>query len=103
SIILLLPSPAESVLRVYARTKFIVMVNAVQLAVIAILIWPCLRLLGLPGAVLVTLVGLAVARILALWKIKDLMEVTWRELLPWRQIALLGLSALVAFGVGVLV
>ncbi len=103
SIILLLPSPAESVLRVYARTKFIVLVNAVQLLVIAVFIWPCLRLLGLPGAVLVTLVGLAVARVLALWKIKGLMEATWRELLPWRQIAFLGLSALVAFGVGVLV
>jgi O-antigen/teichoic acid export membrane protein len=100
SVIVLLPSPAESVLRVYARTRLIVLVNAVQLATIALLIVPCLRLLGLPGAVLVTLLGLAVARVFALVRIRGLMGATWRDVLPWRALGLLAVAALGAFVAG---
>ena len=93
----------DGVLRVYAQTRLILGLGIVRLIAIAGLIYVCLHAFGLLGAVLVTMVALALGKGLALFKMKALMQAKASELLPWRilgSIAVITIAAsLVAVGV----
>jgi O-antigen/teichoic acid export membrane protein len=97
--VLLAPLLTDAVLRVYADMRFLVLVSLFQLGVVALLVGPLLTRLGLPGAVLVTLVALAGARALALARSARLLGVGWRRVVPWRRLALLALAATLAYPV----
>jgi O-antigen/teichoic acid export membrane protein len=86
----------DGALRVFAQTRFLIVQNLVRLALIAALIQFFLQQFGLSGAVLVTLLATAVAKILALWRIRAVMGVSLRRLLPWTQLALTLLLAMAA-------
>ena len=86
----------DAVLRVYAQTRFLLVMNLVRLLCVAGLIGACLSAFGLPGAVLVTLLALAATKTLGLLRIAALMRVGLGELLPWRRLAAMALITLVA-------
>jgi len=77
----------DGLMRVYARTGFLVFLNLIRLAVIVGLIGWCFRLFGLPGAVLVTLAATVVSKSLAVIRAKFLMRVSLLQVLPWRSLA----------------
>jgi len=77
----------DGVLRVYAQTRFLLVMNIVRLAVVALLIGWCVSTFGLIGAVIVTLAGTTIVKVLALVKIARLMEVGILDVLPWKRLA----------------
>jgi len=82
----------DAVLRVYAQTRFLLVMNLVRLGCVAGLIGASLSAFGLTGAVLVTLVALAVTKTLGLLRIAALLDVGVRRALPWRRLA--GITAI---------
>ncbi len=73
----------ESVLRVYAKTRFILLVNVLRLVLIAGAIGWSIRVFGLRGAVLVTLFATAASKALSLVRAMRLMPARAAEILPW--------------------
>lgn len=84
----------DALLRVVAETRFLIVINLVQLVLIAAGIDWFLNRFGLMGAVWITLAVTAVAKVLALWRIRHVFAVPLAALLPWRALtACLLLSA----------
>lgn len=79
---------SDSVLRVYAQNPYLIVQNLLRLLLIVVLIQPCLENFGLVGAVLVTLLANACAKVFALARVKTLLDVSLAQLLPWRSLAL---------------
>jgi O-antigen/teichoic acid export membrane protein len=77
----------DGVLRVFARTRFLLVMNALRLLVIMGSIFWFLSTFGLLGAVFVTLFGMLVAKIVSLVKLSRLLGTGFRGLLPWRGLA----------------
>lgn len=98
--VLLSPIQTDGVLRVHARTRLLLMISLIQLALIAALIGPFLEWFGLSGAVLITLVALAAAKGIGLGAVHRLLELGVRDLLPWRSLALVTVAAAIAYGAG---
>ncbi|HXU10849.1 MAG TPA: polysaccharide biosynthesis C-terminal domain-containing protein, partial [Candidatus Binatia bacterium] len=77
----------DGVLRVFARTRFLLLVNVVRLLLILGSISWFLSTFGLMGAVLVTLSSMVVAKGLMLFDMCRLLKVNVRRLLPWGGLA----------------
>lgn len=86
----------DGVLRVHADTRFILVQNAVKLAVNVLLMSFFISTFALPGAVLVTLAATAVAKIAALARAGKLMGVGLAGLLPWRSLGVVCAAAALA-------
>jgi len=86
----------DGALRVYAQTRFLIMQNLIRLAVIAVFIQWFMQMFSLTGAILVTLLATLVAKIIALWRIKYVMQISIGYLLPWKHLALTLLLAVTA-------
>jgi O-antigen/teichoic acid export membrane protein len=88
----------DAVLRVYAQTRFLLVMNLVRFVCVAGLIGWFVNVFGLLGAVGVTLLAMAVTKSLGVVRIARLMHVGPREALPWARLAqiaaLAGVSAL---------
>jgi O-antigen/teichoic acid export membrane protein len=84
----------DAVLRVYAQTRFLLVMNLARFAVVAGLIGWFLDAFGLLGAVGVTALAMAVVKVLGVIRIAHLMHVGPRAALPWG--ALLRITALAA-------
>jgi len=85
--------PTDSVIRVFAQTRFLFLLNAVRLILIAASIGWFLSTFGLIGAALVTVTAAFVAKGLALVRLKSMLGVGFPRLLPWRKlITILGLT-----------
>ena len=78
----------DGVLRVFADTRFIIALNLLKLAIIALLINAFLTGMGLIGAVAVTLLAGFAAKSVALVRIRRLMQCSWRNLLPWKSLSI---------------
>jgi O-antigen/teichoic acid export membrane protein len=87
----------DAVLRVYAQTRFLLVMNLVRFVVVAGLIGWFLNTFGLLGAVGVTAVAMAVAKGLGVIRIAQLLHVGPRQALPWSRLlritALSGVAA----------
>jgi O-antigen/teichoic acid export membrane protein len=88
--------PTDAVLRVFAQTRFLLILNVISLVLIALSIRWFLFRFDLIGAVMVTVLTAALAKSLALWKVKSLFRVTVRELLPWKSLTLILVAAIAA-------
>jgi O-antigen/teichoic acid export membrane protein len=77
----------DGVLRVFARTRFLLLVNVIRLVLILGSISWFLSTFGLMGAVLVTLSGMVVAKGLMLFDVSRRLDAGLRDLLPWRGLA----------------
>ena len=84
----------DSVLRVHADTRFLVVLNLLRLSVVALAIGPFLARFGLMGAVLVTLLATAVAKLVALVRVRAILRCELAGLLPWK--SLLSILAIAA-------
>lgn len=88
----------DGALRVLAETRFLIMQNLLRLVLIVGMIQWFLARFDLMGAILVTLLATAVAKVFALARIKHVLQVPVARLLPWRS---LGVTALIAAGAAV--
>ena len=91
----------DAVLRVYAQTRFLLVMNLVRFVCVAGLTGWFLSMFGLGGAVLVTLLAMTVVKALGVVRIARLMHVGPREALPWGRLARIaaraGVSAVPVF------
>src|SRR6516162_1893710 len=85
--ILLSAFQTDGVLRVFAQMKYLVGINLVRLAVVLVMMSWFLSTFQLMGAVLITLVGMFVAKVLAVIRIKGLLKSSFKDVLPWRSLA----------------
>ena len=86
----------DAVLRVYAQTRFLLIMNVVRFVCVAGLITGFMSAFGLSGAVLVTLVAVIITKVLGAARIASLMGVSLRDALPWRRLGFLAAVALAA-------
>ena len=82
----------DAVLRVYAQTRFLLVMNLVRFACVAGLIGASLSAFGLNGAVLVTLLAMTVTKALGAARVAWLMGAGVRDALPWGHLA--GIAAI---------
>jgi O-antigen/teichoic acid export membrane protein len=80
--------PIDGLLRVYAKTKVLLFINVLRLAMIALLIQWAIRAFGLVGAVLVTVLALAVGKTIGLAAAGSLWRVAVWRILPWGALSL---------------
>lgn len=73
----------DSALRVFAEVRAILWLNLLRLALILALVAWSMKVFGLVGAVGVTVVAAAVAKGLALGRLRHRLGVGWRRVLPW--------------------
>jgi O-antigen/teichoic acid export membrane protein len=86
----------DSVLRVYARTRFLIVMNLIRLAVVAGGIAWAVATFQLIGAIGITIAGMATAKAVALWKMSSIFGVPITRVLPWGRLARTAAIALVA-------
>lgn len=101
ALILLATLQIDGVLRVFAATRFILVLNLMRLAIVGTLIAPSMHFFGLLGPVGVILLATIAFKVAGLVRVGRLFEVGIQELLPWRRTALLALASAGA-GVAVL-
>jgi O-antigen/teichoic acid export membrane protein len=96
--LMVLPSAfaVDGVLRAYAQTRFLLVMNIARLAVIAGSIGWFISRFGLVGAVLVTLVGTTVVKTAAMVRIAKLLEVGFADVLPWNRLAGISVQSVAA-------
>jgi O-antigen/teichoic acid export membrane protein len=87
----------DAVLRVYAQTRFLLVMNLVRFACVAGLIGASLSAFGLSGAVLVTLLAMTVTKALGAARVAWLLGAGVRDGLPWRRLA--GIAAIAGVSV----
>ena len=87
---------ADSVLRVFAQTRYLVVQNIVHLLIVATLAGAFLNYFGLTGAVLVTLLATAIVKSIAVARISRLMSVRLSQSLPWKRLAIAATCAAAA-------
>jgi O-antigen/teichoic acid export membrane protein len=93
SMILLSTLQVDGVLRVFAQTRFLLALNLMRLAIIAVLLKWSLSEFHLLGPVLVIVLATIAFKAAALVRMRGLLEIGAAQLLPWRSLAaLLGAS-----------
>jgi O-antigen/teichoic acid export membrane protein len=88
--ILLAVIPMDGLLRVYAQTPFLLVINIARLAIVAGGMYWFVTSMGLVGAVLVTLVALAVGKAMGLMKMMRCWRIGGEGVLPWRDLLAIG-------------
>jgi len=85
----ILPSifAVNAVLRVFAQTRFLLVMNLMRLATVAVLIGWFLSAFGMSGAVLVTLVSTLLVNLVGVGRIAHLLHLPLRHALPWSRLA----------------
>lgn len=86
----------DGVLRVYAQTRFLLLMNLLRLAFVAVFIGGFMSTFGLSGAVIVTLIGTMFVKLLGVARVARLMHVPIWEALPWSRLATIVVRAAVA-------
>lgn len=77
----------DGMLRCYASIRFILLATIIKIVLTFLLIVPLVKVAGLTGAVVATLLVLYLGKGMMLWKTRRLMSVSWREFLPWGKLA----------------
>lgn len=85
--ILLGVPPTDAVLRARAQTRFLLLLNAVRLALVVVLIGWCLGAFSLVGGAVATLVAAVAAKVVALVRVGRLLEAGLGLVLPWPRLA----------------
>jgi O-antigen/teichoic acid export membrane protein len=86
----------DAVLRVFAQMRFIFATNLIRLAVIVALMGWFLTSFQLSGPVLITMIGILVAKVMALVRMRRVLNTTFMRLLPWGNLGGILIAALVA-------
>ena len=80
----------DSALRVFAAVRTILLLNVIRLAIVGGLIAWAVSVAGLEGAGLATVLALAVAKALALVRLRRLLGTDWSRILPWKELVTIG-------------
>jgi len=96
ALILLTTLQIDGVLRVFAETRFILILNLMRLAIVGALIAPSMHYFGLLGPVLVILLATLAFKTAGLVRVIRLFHVRLAGILPWRRTALLAGVSFVA-------
>ena len=91
--ILLAAVMTDSVLRVYAQTRYLIVLNVIRLGVVAGAIMAFMALMGIVGAVVATVFATLVFKLLGLVRIKRLLNSSFSRILPWGGLARVALIA----------
>jgi O-antigen/teichoic acid export membrane protein len=94
--ILLAAFQTDGVLRVFAEIRYLFVTNVVRLGMLLLMMNWFLKSFGLMGAVMITLAGIVLAKIMAMVRMRRTFQTTYAELLPWRTLALTLLAAMMA-------
>jgi O-antigen/teichoic acid export membrane protein len=86
----------DSVLRVFAATRFLVFLNVIRLILVAGLFYILVAPLSLLGSVLATVLALAISKAVALLKMRALLGASLSHILPWRELGAIGLISATA-------
>lgn len=86
----------DGVMRVFAQTRFLVVMNLARLITIVSLMKWSLHRFDLLGPVIVTLIGVTVAKTVALGRIKVLLEIPVKQLMPWMNLGGIAILAMLA-------
>jgi O-antigen/teichoic acid export membrane protein len=86
----------DGVLRVYAQTRYLLAQNLLHLCIVAGLAGTFLRVFGLEGAVLVTLLATLIVKSIAVIRITRVMQISMADALPWRRVATAASCAIIA-------
>lgn len=86
----------DAMLRVYAQTRFLLVMNLARLGMVVALIGWFLGAFGLVGAVLITLVSTVAAKALAIRRIASLLRVRVSGVLPWQALGRISMRAIAA-------
>ena len=92
-VILLAVFQTDGLMRVLAETRFLFWVNVARLGLIVAFMAPLLSAFGLLGPVVVTLLGMVMAKTMMLVRWKRRLEVPLRDLLPWAGLLRIGAAA----------
>lgn len=90
------PLLTRSIMRVYAQTRFMIVIKLVKLGVLGGIIVFLVNLIGLLGAVCAVLAAELAGEILGLWRGKKVMRRTLGNFLPWKSLGGIVLIAIVA-------
>lgn len=103
TVILFATLQVDGVMRVFAQTRFLLVLNLMRLVIIASLIRWSLSMFHLLGPVLVILLATLMFKAAALVRMKTLLDTEAKDLLPWRRMMMLLVAAaggaVVALGV----
>jgi O-antigen/teichoic acid export membrane protein len=86
----------DGMLRAYAQTRFLLVMNLVRFGVVASIIGALMQGVGLVGAVLATLAALTVSKGMGLFRVAHVMGVPMSRVVPWATLARIGGRALAA-------
>jgi O-antigen/teichoic acid export membrane protein len=100
--ILLAAFQTDGVLRVFAQVRYLIVINAVRLTMLLLLMGWFLSTFDLLGAVMITLTGMVIAKVMALARTRRVLETTYAELLPWRNLGGALVAAMLAAIPGVI-
>jgi O-antigen/teichoic acid export membrane protein len=89
--ILLSAIPMDGLLRVYAQTPFLLLINVVKFTLVAGGIYWFVAGLGLVGPVVLTVLALAAGKVIGLARMMMCGHLTASNLLPWRSLVEIGL------------
>jgi O-antigen/teichoic acid export membrane protein len=94
----ILPSAfaVDGALRVYAQTRFLLLMNLLRFGLVVGLIGWFLSAFGLTGAVLITLTATSLVKALGVVRMARVLEASLAEILPWRELAGITLRAIAA-------
>ena len=85
--ILLMALPVDGALRVFADTRFLLLLGVIKLAIIALSVGWFIARFGLLGGVLVSLLATLAGKTLALTRVRRHMNVSAADALPWAGLA----------------
>jgi len=94
--IVLAALPVDAMLRVWAQTRLLIVMNLIRLAVVIATISWAIGTFSLPGAMFVTIAGLVVSKSFAVTRIARLLQVPIANVLPWRPLGAIVAIALVS-------
>ena len=84
SVIVLAAVMTDSMLRVYAQTRYLVVLNVIRLGMVAGTIFLLMKALGITGAIVATVLATVVFKAMGLMRIKRLLGCSFAQLLPWK-------------------
>lgn len=88
----------DGVLRVYAQNRFLILLSSIKLILVMLTINWFLTRFDLMGAVYITLLVALVAKVIALCRVKFLMQSSLADFLPWKALAqIFGITIIAVF------
>ena len=86
----------DAVLRVYAQTRFLLLLSVIRLGVIVLLIHWAMATFHLAGAVMLTVLAAFLTKVLAVMRVARVMKVRPAALVPWASVGGIVVAASVA-------